>query len=95
MNEFKEMLVTSINLHGLEVGDMNSKACIDHTLTMGSCRGCVNEPGCAVYATVINNMYVRKLKGLDIGTKDWDDEIAKQVAIAKAGIIPTIDRLDT
>jgi hypothetical protein len=94
INEFKQQLTISIELLGVQVGDRDSKECIQHSIDRGSCKGCEFEAGCATYATVIHNMYVRQIKGKSVTEVDWDNEIQRQVAIAKAGIIPYLDTME-
>ena len=90
-NEFLQYLTTSIELLGLKVGDRYSEECIQYSINHPNCRGCAYEAGCAVYATVIYNMIVRKKQGKDVSNELWDLEIQKQAALALSGIIPTKD----
>lgn len=91
--EFLQQIATAVELHGLPVGDKQSDGCLKHTAEHLSCRGCEFEPGCATYATVIWNMWIRMKRGLSVGQQDLDEEIQRQVDVAKAGIIPFKDQL--
>jgi len=86
--EFLQQIAVAVELHGLPVGDKQSELCLEHSARVLSCRGCQFEPGCATYATVIWNMWVRLKKGLKVDQEALDAEIQKQVDLAKSGIIP-------